>query len=972
MIRAPDSTIRISALACHGLIVGLTLLAISSLSAAPKFCVNYSLHPNLEELKHYDISILNPDAKVDVHSLVRSAHRPFAYLSVVEVASDAPYRDELATRQIPLLGKNKEWNSDFADISNPAWTIFVVDYLAAEAVNKGYRGFFLDTVDSVEHIERANPGAGTRYREGMISLIKTLKAKFPQMPIIMNRGFPILPDLAETVDGVLVESLLRKYDFATKTYIPVEPSGTEWLLGILNKIKLAKLDIYIVDYVDPSDRATAMETAKRIEELGFLPFVSTVELDGKFLNRPAADETTPPGAREFPRKIMVIFGNSDSNREFKVIWPIDSAASRFFQAPLQWLGYQLEFHNPLEKPDYPQLDESFHGIIVDRSLTVPPDKEAAFADWLIAQKQAGKKILFFGEIRISDPDILNRVLREFGFSGTGEYIQGVTGLKITRSAPQMNYETKVIATPADFRDIRAPMGAEVLCSVQGGSPRDEKIYQFDPVFLCSWGAFLSDPFALFMRPDEDELWMVDPFYILENWTGRRTFPSPDATTRDGVRIFFAHIDGDGFRHKSTVEPNRRSGEILFKHIVQKYPLPITCSIIEAETAAIIDKQDPTDRLLLTELAREVFALEKVEVGSHTYSHPFFWKENDRGENIYDQQKLLLRPALVEPGVNYHREVVGSINYIRRELIPDWKSVEIMLWSGNCRPWPEALRYCRELGVENMNGGDTAMTRKNPSLTRVSGHSVPWGDEIQIFCAHQNENVYRFRWKGGSGPDSVFLGGFILALDSFKLTESPRRLKPVNIYYHWYSGDNLISFSPLKQLYEWSMKQELHAITAAPFARLVRDLRNTRVYQKSPSQWILKNDGFCRTFRMNKSALVPDIATSKGVTGWREYLDSIYIHTDGSPTVELNLSPQPPAHVYLQSSTAEIRMMDLTKTSAYFYAKDYRPCNVTLAGFSPKQNVTITVNGKPMAWAADAAGILAMELPQEALVRVTAQ
>ena len=83
----------------------------------------------------------------------------------------------------------------------------------------------------------------------------------------------------------------------------------------------------------------------------------------------------------------------------------------------------------------------------------------------------------------------------------------------------------------------------------------------------------------------------------------------------------------------------------------------------------------------------------------------------------------------------------------------------------------------------MNGGDTAITRKNPSLTRVFGNVVPWGKEYHIYCAHQNENVYRFRWKGGADPDSVFWSGFLLALDSFKKTEEPRRLKPVNIYYH---------------------------------------------------------------------------------------------------------------------------------------------------------------------------------------------
>ena len=113
-------------------------------------------------------------------------------------------------------------------------------------------------------------------------------------------------------------------------------------------------------------------------------------------------------------------------------------------------------------------------------------------------------------------------------------------------------------------------------------------------------------------------------------------------------------------------------------------------------------------------------------------------------------------------LDLRREIAGSVDYIERELCPPGKRVQIFLWSGNCRPWPEALRLVRELGIENMNGGETAMSRKRPSVSRVSARALPWEGELQITSANENENIYRERWAVSGDTESPFYGGFLLA------------------------------------------------------------------------------------------------------------------------------------------------------------------------------------------------------------------
>ncbi|NBV22000.1 MAG: hypothetical protein EBS05_08780 [Proteobacteria bacterium] len=990
------------------LAVGFVLACWLGLAAiglrAATFCINYSATPDVAALRDFDISILSPEARVDVGALQRMGHRSYAYLSVVEVAKDAPYRAELALRHVPLLGKNEIWLGDLADVSQPAWADFVVNTLAVRAVQKGYSGFFLDTADSLELLEKQFPQRGTAFRDGMVTLIKALKAKFPQHPIILNRGFPLLARLTGTVDGVLAESLFRKFDFKEKRYVAVDAAGSQWLLNILRTINQAGLPVYVVDYVDAQETVQAEDVARRIAGVGFTPFISTVELDGRLLaprpksrsvpvpavipqsvpqlppalpslsgGTPAARAPLAPGgnssplqAGEMPRFVLTLFGNREADVEDLVRWPVDSGVAQVAQMPLEWLGYEVDYLNVNQQELPGSLDTRYAAVILDRYLDLPRNKEAAVADWLIAQKERGRKIIFFGALPFNDSAVLERVLKAFGCGGSGRAVKGVTGLRTQTVSPALNFEAKVNLTPVGFRELRAPAGSEVLFSLAAGDG-----LQFDPLFIAPWGGMMLEPYALFRRPDLDELWLVDPFHFFQRALGGVPMPVPDTTTRDGARIFFSHIDGDGFRHSSSVEPGLRSGEIIVERIIKQYPFPFTVSFIEAEVRGIVAGQKVGDAELLTRQAREVLALPKVEAASHAYTHPFYWNAGDRTVKEYARANLQLAPPHDHPGapVDLRREIAGSVDYIERELCPPGKRVKIFLWSGNCRPWPEALRLVRELGIENMNGGETAVSRKRPSVTRVSARAVPWEGELQITSANENENIYRERWAVSGDTESPFFGGFLLAQDGFERMEQPRRLKPVNIYFHFYSGDNLASLNALTRLFDWATRQELHAITAADYARLVRDARSARVIRESDTRWTLVTGGAVRTFRLPKSALVPDLAASRGVTGWRVTGDVIYVHTDGSPRVELALSSSPSAHLRLEQSTAEIQFTRLTAREAAFTVRDVRPCQVTLGGLAARATASLMVNGKPFTAQGDATGNLKLELPAEAKVEI---
>ncbi|MCB1078301.1 MAG: endo alpha-1,4 polygalactosaminidase, partial [Verrucomicrobiae bacterium] len=174
--------------------LGLSLLiGFSPLGAAepdvPSLYVDYSSRPNPDHLLAYDLSIIHGTADADLAAGHRLGNEYLAYLSLVEIADDAGYRDQALAKGVKPILKNPLWNSDLADPADPKWRAFVIETLARPAVEKGFDGFFLDTIDSIRLLESLSPDRAESARVGLIELIRELKKTFPGKRLVMNRGF---------------------------------------------------------------------------------------------------------------------------------------------------------------------------------------------------------------------------------------------------------------------------------------------------------------------------------------------------------------------------------------------------------------------------------------------------------------------------------------------------------------------------------------------------------------------------------------------------------------------------------------------------------------------------------------------------------------------------------------------------------------------------------------------------------------
>ena len=85
------------------------------------------------------------------------------------------------------------------------------------------------------------------------------------------------------------------------------------------------------------------------------------------------------------------------------------------------------------------------------------------------------------------------------------------------------------------------------------------------------------------------------------------------------------------------------------------------------------------------------------------------------------------------------------------------------------------------------------------MKNIGPSGVNYGPYFQVYAPVQNENIYTNLW---TGP----FWGFLNVIQTFELTENPRRLKPISIY-HFYSGQKLASLNALKRVYEWAISRE---------------------------------------------------------------------------------------------------------------------------------------------------------------------
>lgn len=834
----------------------------------PTIAVFYGAHPPWQELQAFQVVVVEPDHGFDPQQYRTNHSELFAYVSLGEVLNTKPYFPDIPASWI--LGKNDAWQSQIIDQTQPDWAQFVLKQLIDPLWHKGYRGFFLDTLDSYQ-LAAKDPESSAKQKAGLIGVIRAIKYAHPDAKLLFNRGFEVIPDIPEFVYAMAVESVFQSWDPLSKQFMTVPPALRD---GVLQQM-IAFRDRYhfpmvIIDYLPLERREEARALAKKIIDLGFIPWVTTPNLDALGVG----------GLEVMPRKVLVLF---DGRQHPDVA---RSEVHRFLDFPLQYLGLIPEHWDVREGfPDY-SLVGRYAGIVSWLpGLESPLDER--LHHWIVQQVKHKVPVVFLESFGFP---YRNDLLSEFNLTVGGQ-LRGLEHIRAYPMDPMVGSEILPVPDRQHFFPFNNVRGRTLLKLSQGRGVEQ------DAIGLTEWGGYALHPFPLIpLLEGQGSRWVVEPIQFFKQALQLLPMPIPETTTRNGQRLFFVHVDGDGF--PSRVEFGREegdikfAGELLLEDVLKRYEVPTTVSIIEGEIAK--HGLYPQWATRLEQVAQRIFALPYVEIASHSFSHPFAWQS----QNMAGLQK----PHLAIPGYRFdgtalEREIVGSANYINAHLAPPNKSTQVFLWTGDCNPSPEALRIASTHGLATLNGGDTIITDMRKSLTAVAPLGIQKGPFLQVYAPNQNENMYTNLW---TGP----FYGYQQVIETFQLTEKPRRLKPINMYFHTYSASKRASLTALHTVYDWALAQPINPLYASEYVALVQDFYRM-VVGRSAKGWHLFHLQATEEVRVPQELGFPDLEKSDGVIGYVDTATDRYIHVDPSHAPVLTFGSAPNQAPYLVKTNGKV-------------------------------------------------------------------
>ena len=809
-------------------ILYLVLLISSQVFAKPvnnSIAFYYSYPMPLAEMTFYSRVVVQPE-HVTEHELNWLKQRNiavYAYLSV----------GESFNRNKSSISINPNWDSHIADLASAHWQQHI--QRSAETLKaRGFSGLFLDTLDSYQLLDDKH--SKPEQQAGLVTIISSLSETFDKH-LILNRGFELLPKLADLANDLVAEGLYSHYNPNDNSYKLTNKNDQDWLRARLKKAKNLGLNVQIIDYAKPDNR---LAMAQKIIDAGFNPWVT----DGH-LQTWGTSSITP-----VPRRILIPY-NSDISPLVK-----KSVHSKLATI-IEYLGYIPDYVD-VAKESLPKIDPSLHAGIISWTT-----HSIFYSTEIIKWLEGGLKIvpeLILGELPQSNKLLISLGVENINNAQPGPY-------EVKYFADWLKGETT--KAPVIIRPNFLKLTSDATALISISSANGKILAQGSKTKL---GGIIVAPWLIDNLPLEGSKWVIDPKNLLTKVLNLPTILAPDTTTLSGRRMLTLHIDGDGFSSVAHFKGKPYNSEVIRDEIIKRYKLPLTSSIIQADIEP--NGLHPKQSEELEQVARDIFKLPYVEIASHTYSHPYFWKALSGIQNIEEDDTVyglnLNIPGY--PSVDLEKEISGSIQYINERLTPNYKKTVLILWSGDAVPGPKALAIARKAGVLNVNGGNTSVKADNPTLTNVSPIGRPEGDLLyQIYAPIINENVYTNLWHGP-------YYGFKRLIETFEITEKPYRLKPYSIYFHFYSGELPAGLDALKYNIDYVLARPNTPVHLSQYAKIAKDFYFSALAKNSNNEWFFSSQSI-RTLRIPNDFDIPNIAQSSGVSGITQKGDYIHITDD---------------------------------------------------------------------------------------------
>ena len=608
------------------------------------------------------------------------------------------------------------------------------------------------------------------------------------------------------------------------------------------------------------------------------------------------------------------------------------------EMPLNHLGLMVRFHDIRTGLPPVESFDGVRGVLTWFTRDSLPDP-AAYLRWLESVSARGLPVVVVGSLgafadedgQLTSLDQLNRAVERLGWRYESRWMTTTHGVEYRAADRHLVAFERSLPTVVPPYQLTHASGASVHTWLHVAHP-ERTDTDADVILLGPRGGFIAPGYAYFSdRTGDREFrqWYVNPFEFFRQAFSTDEVPKPDTTTVSGRRIYYSHIDGDGWRSLTQVEPYRTRYVIAARVVLDE--LIRTSTDLPVSVGAVAGDLDPAWAGTAESLAvaRDIYAQPQVEAAIHTYGHPLDWtyfdperrrkpagrgsaeSANDAEEPEFSGPDVVHLAAGQEPRTYTRQpfslalEVDAAAAFVNR-LLPPGKQVTVMQWPGDTRAFAAAIAQTRAAGLANINGGDTRFDPEYPSAAWVAPLANQAGAELQVYASASNENTYTNLWRGR-------FFGFSFLTRTVENTGAPRRLKPFNLYYHMYSGERLASLNAVRANLAYARSLPLAPIETSRFSRIVDGFYHVAFEPAGARAWRVLHRGALQTIRFDGTREAVDFERSRGVIGQRYDLGSLYVALDeavespvivlkpaGAPIAAGALEPREPTPYLIES------------------------------------------------------------------------
>ena len=645
---------------------------------------------------------------------------------------------------------------------------------------------------------------------------------------------------------------------------------------------------------------------------------------------------------EEPRRILALYTQDEifeKDKDFFFHW-----IHEHMELPLNHLGLDVEYVDADQiLPDLTKRKD-VRGIIIWSGSQVTYRRPEQICKWLKTAMHTGKKIVLTGDFgfyrgkgkALTIPAECRLLFKKFGFQHRG--LISVDPLMVAIGAADksvLGFERTL--DPSEEGVVPLVQLEKSARSLLRLDLTESEIPRTDPVAITPHGGFAFHPFFFYQNGDTEPRqlrWIVNPFAFFEKAFAVQGLPRPDVTTINGRRIFFSHIDGDGFFNRSEIDTTKLSAEIFLREVIKKFTYtPITIGLI----AGYFDLT-----LFGTEsaiaLSRSILLQPNVEASVHGYSHPLNWRKGEVALKI-PRYKM-----------EHGREVLSSGRIIEQKVLQGRSKIRLFQWTGDCLPFAKTVEMATRAGLLNINGGGGRFDKDYPSYAYLHPIGRNLGGARQIYAPALNENIYTEEW-------TQRFYGYRDVIETFENTGSPLRVKPVNVYVHFYSAERYAALRALQQVYEWAISKPLIPIFTTRWVETANAFFEMKISRMGKNRFRLEGAPQMRTVRFDGEPRDPDIKRSTGVLGFKRELGSLYVSLDESASREIVFSKNARPAVWLEEANFEITRWREAGSGVHFEMQGLGGAQFTMRGLVPGETYRVLGPGFDQRLDADAKGTL---------------